>query len=161
TQQKSAAGTCVDDSGIGSVAWSTPSNALTSDNSYATANFSSNGQASHYLKCTNFGFSVPSGGTIEGIQVEWEVNASSGGTIIDNAVRLVKGGTIGTADKSSSTSWPGSDTFRSYGGSSDLWSTSLTPSDVNATNFGAALSATITGGNSKPANVDSARITVS
>ena len=116
---------------------------------------------SHYLKCTNFGFTIPSGGTIEGIQVEWEANASSGGTINDNAVRVVKGGTIGTADKSNTTAWQSSDTFRSYGGSSDLWSTTWAPSDINATNFGAAVSAIVNGGNSKPANVDSVRITVS
>src|SRR5439155_22295548 len=60
TQTQSAAGTCTDATGIGTVAWSTPANAKTSNDVYTTAAFASSGDASHFLKCTGFGFSLPS-----------------------------------------------------------------------------------------------------
>src|SRR5262245_15248784 len=99
TQTKSAAGTCADATGIGTVAWTNPSSAQTSDNTDATAGFLNNGDTSHYLKCTNFGFSIPTGSVIQGIQVEWEYKNASGGTVNDSAARIVKGGTIGTTDR--------------------------------------------------------------
>ena len=161
TQTQSAAGTCANATGIGTVAWTNPSRAQTSNDSYATAPFSSSGDASNYLKCTNFGFSVPTNSTIQGIKVEWEYSNTSGGTIQDNASRIVKGGTIGTTDKSTATAWPGTDTFVAYGSSADLWSDSWTPSDINSSGFGAALSASQNSGGSRTASVDSVRITVS
>src|SRR5439155_16464010 len=132
TQTQSAAGTCVDVTGTGTVAWTSPGNAQTSNDGYTTAAFANNGDASHFLKCTGFGFSVPSTASIRGIQVEWEYKNASGGTILDNAVRIVKGGTIGTADKASGTGWPSTDAFVAYGGAADLWSDSWTAADINA-----------------------------
>src|SRR5439155_6478346 len=120
-----------------------------------------NNVASHYLKCTGFSFSVPSTAVIQGIQVEWEYKNGSTGAIKDKAVRIVKGGTIGATDKASGSNWPATDTFTAYGGSADLWGNSWTPSDINSTNFGAALSAQQSSGTGSPtASVDSARITV-
>src|SRR5262249_45013077 len=82
-------------------------------------------------------------------------------TIVDNASRVVKGGTIGTTDKSSAGAWPTSDTFVAYGSIVDLWADTWAPTDVNATTFGAALSAKQTSNGNRTASVDSARITVS
>src|SRR5207244_11484794 len=86
-----------------SVAWANPSNAQTSDNVYATAASTANGQWSNFLKCTNFGFGIPSGGTIAGIQVEWQYKNPGCATVKDKAARIVTGGTIGAlaADRSS------------------------------------------------------------
>ncbi|PYT06302.1 MAG: hypothetical protein DMF49_11520, partial [Acidobacteria bacterium] len=159
TVTKSSAGTCVDATGIGTFTWSTPANAQASDNAYSTAAFSGNNDASHFLKCTGFGFSLPSNSLIQGIQVEWEYKNATSGTIIDNAIRVVKGGTIGTTDKKSSAGWPATDTFVSYGGSSDLWGDSWTASDINGSSFGAALSTVQASGGSHTASVDSVRIT--
>src|SRR5437867_1650485 len=99
TVTKSSAGSCVNATGIGTLAWTNPSRAQTSDNSAATAAFANNGDASNFLKCTGFGFALPATSLIQGIQVEWEYSNGSGGTITDKAVRIVKGGTIGAADK--------------------------------------------------------------
>src|SRR5206468_8365997 len=52
TQIQSAAGTCVSATGTGTIAWSNPSRAQTSDNSYATAALTGNNIASNFLKCT-------------------------------------------------------------------------------------------------------------
>src|SRR5438034_686501 len=163
TQTQSAAGTCVDDNTgtIGTVAWTSPNNATTSDNAYATVTPGGNNVASHYLKCTGLSFSVHSTAVIQGIQVEWEYKNGSTGTIKDKAVRIVKGGTIGATDKASGSNWPATDTFTAYGSSADLWGDSWTGSDINSANFGAALSAQqSTNSGSPTASVDSVKITV-
>lgn len=58
TETKSP-GTLADDAAVGTVAWSNPSNAASSNDSYATA--SGAGGTTHYLKATNFGFAIPAG----------------------------------------------------------------------------------------------------
>ncbi|CAI8743077.1 conserved protein of unknown function [Methylococcus capsulatus] len=147
------ASTAVSDSTLAGNAWSNPSNGTASDNSYATA--SSNG--TQYLKATGFGFSIPTGATIDGIVVEWERKASSS-TVKDKAVRIVKGGVVGATDKSAAGDWPTTDTFASYGSSSDLWGETWTAADINAANFGAAIATQSTF--VRTASVDAVRITV-
>ena len=53
--------------GIGTSAWGAPGNALANDNSYATVTV--NNATSNYLQTSNYGFNIPSGATINGIQV--------------------------------------------------------------------------------------------
>ncbi len=158
-----SASTGADDAGTGSVTWTSPENITTSDNIGAGAGLTSLNTTSHYLKATNFGFSIPSGATINGIVVEWERkdNDIMGANSKDNAVRIVKGGTIGATDKSSASTWPASDAYASYGSSSDLWGETWTVSDINASTFGAALSAiSVISANSAAPTVDHVRITV-
>src|SRR5262249_53338691 len=133
-------------------------NAQSSDTNSTTASL--NNASSNFLKCTGFGFSIPTGSTITGIQVEWQRNGSS---IVDNAVRIVKGDAIGSTDRSNSSAvtWPASDGFTSYGGGADLWGASWTAADINAANFGAALSGLNPSSGNKTASVNSLRITVS
>jgi len=57
-------GTWSDDSAVGSVAWSNPSNAAADDSGYASATGSAQ---THYLKGLNLGISIPSTATILGI----------------------------------------------------------------------------------------------
>jgi hypothetical protein len=59
----------------------------------------------------------------------------------DNAVRIVKGGSIGATDKSSVDAWPSTEASASYGGSSDLWGETWEASDINGSGFGLAISA--------------------
>lgn len=155
-------GTAANDSGIGSTDWTGPTNAQgTDDASVATGSFSA-GSPSHYLKCTNFGFSIPAGATIDGIQVEFYRDGLVG-SAIDNAVRIVKGGSISTTDKSSVVNWANSISGLrrdSYGGSSELWGETWTSTDINASTFGVAISAKATGGPPDNAEIDSVRITI-
>ncbi len=140
-------GTMADDNAVGTVAWSSVDNAKISDNSYASA---VNGVATittHYLKATNFGFSIPVDATIDGIEATIERQRSSGGvppdTIFDTAVKIVKSdGSIGSEDKSKAPEWTqSSDTIETYGGSSDLWSETWSDTDINDLDFGVVLSA--------------------
>ena len=63
---------------------------------------------------------------------------STNSNVIDYSVRLVKGGVISGTDKARAPAsvWPGSDTYISYGGSSDVWGLSLSASDINSSDFG-------------------------
>lgn len=112
----------------------------------------------HYLKATNFGFSIPTGAAISGIVVEIERKESAANVARDNRVRIVKGGTIGTTDKASASEWPTTDTYATYGSDVDLWGETWTVADINSSNFGVAISAMGLGGGT--ASIDHIRITV-
>lgn len=137
-------GTFANDNSFGSVAWSTPENAASSNDLFADLNIFG-GQTTQYLKVTNFGFSIPSGATIDGIVVSIERYASPNGTTRDSRVRLVKGGTVQATDKASGSAWPngsGASATANYGGAADLWSGTWTDSDINSSGFGVVLAAT-------------------
>lgn len=133
-------GTLADNNAVGTATWSDPSNAASSNNSYAS--LAIDGTTSHYLKATNFDFSaVPDGATIDGILVEIERHMS-GADITDSAVRIVKAdGTVGTTNKASGTGWVTTlNTYYSYGGASDVWGETWTASDIKDADFGVVLS---------------------
>ena len=144
-------GTMADDDAVGTVTWSDPDNAKASDDSYAAA-FSYGGEYSHYLKATNFGFSIPSGATIDGILVE--IQKWSSGMGIDENIKIVKSdGSIGSENKASEDSWTDTDSgtipYKSYGASDDDWSETWAYTDINDSDFGVVLSVNLQGyGNS-------------
>jgi hypothetical protein len=57
----------------------------------------------------------------------------------------VKGGVIGGTDKSTGALQPGTLSYVTYGGSSDLWGQTWTPADINASDFGLAFATQIGG----------------
>lgn len=143
SQGPTIAGSGSDDSTVGSVSWSNPGNVTADDASYATATLATGAnQTSHYLFFTGFGFSVPAGATIDGVVVDIKRKVSAGTTYKDNSVKLVKAGAVTGSDKSAAATWPTTEATATFGSSSDLWGATLGPSDVNASNFGFALSAT-------------------
>lgn len=76
---------------------------------------------------------------------------------LDHAVRLMKGGTISGSNLAAAGAWPTADAYATYGGATQLWGLTWLPSDITATNFGAALAARVQNGT---AAVDHMRITV-
>lgn len=125
--------------------WSSPNNITSSNNAHASKQFNSGGGTSDTLQATSFGFSIPSGATIDGIVVEIERYADSNFptlNITDNEIRLIKGGVISGTNKATATSWSTTESYFTYGGSSDLWGLSLTRTDVNASNFGVSIKVT-------------------
>ena len=153
------AGTGSDVSGIGTQAWSNPGNITSPDTTYATVDTSLGD--SHYLEASSFGFNVPTGATILGVELNITRHRSSGGVsgVVDTSVRLVKGGVISGTNEASATGWTTGDLTVTYGGSTDLWGLALTPADVNASNFGAVL-AVATNAVAGVASVDYMSITV-
>lgn len=122
--------------GIG-IDWSNPGNVTVSDNLRATASLL-DGESTDRVRPTNFGFSIPSGSTIEGIQVEVERCRSAGtGTLKLNLVQLRTGGADKGASKSGEnfTTACASEIYESFGGATDTWGSSWTAEQINATDF--------------------------
>jgi hypothetical protein len=87
--------------------------------------------------------------------------ASSSSSLQDRYVYLIKGGVTGTTNRgATSTNWPTSEAAASYGSTSDLWGTSWTPADINASNFGVALTVDNNNSSTRTANVDYINVTV-
>jgi len=154
-------GTVANDTSIGTIPWVNPGNAATSDNASATCTLFYD-EKGNYLKATNFGFAIPATATINGILVEFEKDIEQGSqwAIYDHAVRIVKGGVIGSTDRSLVSNWPYSDTYVSHGSDSDLWGETWTPADINSNAFGVAISPTEKYISEEIARIDHIRITV-
>jgi len=130
-------GAVVSDGSFGTSPWTNPGNAITSDNTYAVT--APGGLPTQYLKATNFGFNIPAPAEILGIEVDLERRCTAA-TVFDVRARIVKGGTVGTAERALGGTWPTVDTVVTYGTPSDLWGETWTPADINGAGFGFALS---------------------
>lgn len=136
------AGTGADNATVGTRTWINTGNITANDGTYTNTSVAvnSNTNGSHYLKATNFGFSIPSGATIDGITVVFRRMATPI-PAKDSQVKIVKGGTIGSTSLHSGTNWDGT-AFRSdtYGGATNLWGETWTHTDINSSTFGVVLS---------------------
>src|SRR5580692_2602179 len=136
---------------VGTLAWTGTGNTATLNGSYATAQqlVSTLGTVTtEYLAVSNFGFSIPATNTICGISATiYRANTSLislGGSVSDNSVRLTTAGALTGSDEASGTNWPNTTiTAANYGGSLDLWGTTVLPTDINNAGFGIAVSANI------------------
>lgn len=154
------------DAGNGGIrGWTTPSNAQTSDDVRATATIALESvELTHWLKVTDFtSFAIPSGATIDGIQVEVEKSVGSVGlSATAEDLRTVQGGIVGGTNLGVTSGWGTVDAYTVYGGATQLWGRSWTADDINAAGFGAVIAPT--GDNTAPTGstfqVDHVRITV-
>jgi len=124
--------------------WINFSDAASSNNTYTASTLEGNIGYSKYLKVVNLGFSIPSGSTITGIEVNLEKFAlyNTGSSYAkDSQLKLYKGGVLGGSDLANTGSnWSTTESVITYGGSSNLWGESWTYSDINATDFGVGFS---------------------
>jgi hypothetical protein len=123
--------------GVGT-GWTSPGNVVSSNGSDASDSISLNSQSAN-LDATGFGFSIPATATIVGIYAEIERSASNSSSLDDEDVVLLKAGVASTSDYANANDWPTWDDVEDYGGSSDLWGTTWTPAQINASNFGLRL----------------------
>ena len=123
--------------------WSTPTNIYTSNNAYADVILegAENWEYSHWLRATDFGFSIPTGAIINGIKVEIEKKSDAPYDIHDESVKIVDEGYEAGTEHKLLGDWTGTDTYYVYGGSTDLWGTSWSDSEINAESFGLYISA--------------------
>lgn len=149
TEGPRSGGTFASDAGVGTVAWTSPGNAVASDDSRATAALTAVGTVqSHYLKCTNFGFSaIPDGATVDGIEVVVEASATStSGTPQFLRVRLVKGGVISSSTALDNTNTvTTTDASYTSGGPTNLGGETWAATDIKSSGFGVAVSMRKTG----------------
>lgn len=170
-------------SGGNAYRWVNRTNAQSSNNIYAILSYSDgsfNAQAApvsltsqtvNYFVITGLSSTIPSGATVNGVTIKIErYNSNSSGdfptTIVDSAIYLTKdGSTIVGNNKSTGATWQSSDnnTTVDFGGASDLWGTTLTAAEVNASTFGVMISPALTFNNSEngsAANIDQVTITI-
>ncbi len=133
--------------------WDSPSNASTVNSTpaqhYLADEFPGEGypfqRISETLQLRNFSASIPTGATIDGIEVSIHRTSSdpygNDAGVFDYTVQLVIAGTpSGTNKADTATKWPVNDgstfTEKLYGSSTDKWGLTPTESQINATDFG-------------------------
>lgn len=146
--------------GGGTGAWTSPTNIGAADSVFAAVVLNTASNAfSDDLIGTSFGFAIAGTDTINGILLEINYKSSLSGPTEQN-VRLLKAGTATVTDRSTSATLPTASTTVSYGGAADLWGTTWTPSDINASNFGALAVYSTTVSLNRTISIDFFRITV-
>ena len=152
-------GTAADVSLAGaSLTWSNPNGALAAGGTTASTGtlLSITSGTSDYLELTNFGFNIPTGSTINGIEVDVTHQVTGltliellgiSGSVDDNIVQLTGPG-VSSVNKASGAAWPfASAGTAAYGSSSDDWGpTAWTAAMVNSPSFGVDISANAHGG---------------
>lgn len=95
-----------------------------------------------FLKCTNFGFSLPADVTIVGVEVIIQKKTSVAGDVEDYGVYLYNSDGTPTGDnKKNATAWNDTETSVTYGASNDTWDRSLTKTIVESSSFGVIIAA--------------------
>ena len=153
------------------MAWSNPGNATSSDDRYIIVTSEAaydSGNISDELAFSGFVFALPTGAVIVGIVAEVENYSSDGSNISMSDINLTKAhgnqignnygyGTAGTPV------WPkttDTNTYESFGTSTtDMWGTTWSEAEVEASGFGVALCAR-SGSANAAAQIDHVRITV-
>lgn len=94
------------------------------------------GTATNDTSIGSFAWSNPSNAKIsDGV---FATASTAGSTPSINSVKIVKGGTIGGNELSDGSNLDTTLTYKSFGGSSELWGLSWTSADINSSGFGVA-----------------------
>lgn len=164
-----APSTITNNSSTGSLSWSNLLNGTSSNNSYISCGSLLGILASaqtNYIQSSGYGFAIPATATVCGIEVRVERNAAGlliGSSITDKNVFLMKAGAQVGTNHASGSGWSGSDVVAVYGNNADLWGTTWTPAQINASNFGVLFSAQMNAGLASlflTANIDAITVTV-
>jgi hypothetical protein len=134
-------GTAVDEHTYGMQEWTTPENVKDVDETDYAQVQSDISRVSHCLRCTNFGFSVPTAATVKGIEVTmhgYGYDDYPNNYPYDIWQFIVKDDVIKTdVNKANATHWEYEPhETRVYGGPTDLWGQTWTPADINLSTFG-------------------------
>ena len=153
----------VTDISWGSYSWINPSNAIwNTTTTSATNTMSIWSSSSNKLSLTNFNFeNLPIWSTIDGIQVDIERNVSNI-KVQDTIVQLTKNGTtVIWTNNALVANGPTTKTITTYGGTTNLWWTTLTYAELKSSNFWVILQYNNTANWSQSVNVYRVKITVS
>ena len=146
--------------GVEEMPWLIPGNITADDGSEAAISSYDSDECEQTLRSHTYGFTIPGGATIDGIElIVGRRNSSGGGSVSDNVIQLAKAGVAVGSNKSTGVTWPTSEASITYGSPTDLWGTTWTPAEINAGGFGATLNPLNTG-NAEDAEVDYHRIIV-
>jgi hypothetical protein len=145
-----------------SAQWGSYSNLYAADGALANNSIFSY-SVSAIIMAEGFGFSIPTGATITGVQVDVVGKASVAGYVsIPVAFNsLIKNGSPTGTGYLNSTTWTTSLATYTLGGPSSMWGTTLTPADVNSSNFGFAIKVYNGSSSALTAYIDYIKMTVS
>ena len=115
--------TATNDTGIGTTAWTIVS--------VTNCSCPVDKTTSNYLEMTGYGFALPTGATIAGIEATITCGGIAGGTLYAQVMK--SNSVVGTAKSVS----PYAST--TFGDASDLWGTGWTEAEVEASGFGVAI----------------------
>lgn len=137
-------------SGVDQTDWTNPANALTENGSYATQTGSPGCRTAYY----GFGFSIPTGATIRGIETRMKGFTNTADPARKFSTALTKQSGLGTGGKTDLATYgsqidsaqaPTANEFRAMGSTTELWGTTWTPAEINASSFGSFASNTSAG----------------
>ena len=151
------AGTGANNTDVGTEAWVNPGNVTADDGSNANGNAASKNEQMNFLVGSNFGFNIPAGSTIDGIEARMgDVSDNNGVATITHAIIYKDNSTPGSDLETGSTSVTSTPTSYDYGSSTQLWGLTWTAAEINSSNFQLRLSmnAGSTGGSAGNPNVD-------
>lgn len=123
--------------GAGTAAtWIDPGNVVDTDGKMATATLDSAAE-SQELRLTGFGFQLPPGAQIKGIEIDLRRQAI--GTVYDGGVTLLVEGQTPLV-KYYQPTWPTKIVgVHAYGALGELWNTNITAADINKPSFGTSI----------------------
>lgn len=141
--------------------WTNPQNVELADGTPAigSANGNDCGDTSD-LYTTGFGFSVPPTAVINGITVQINRRAQDTASVGDFNVMLLSGGIQVGSNLAVGGNYSTATTTASYGGVSNLWGTTWTPTQINSSTFGSDYAISINTSGSHNTYVDFIQITV-
>lgn len=133
----------------GDQSWLDPESANGNDLSGAATVSLGTSEYSEYLVLYDSQFNtIPVGATVNGIEIYMARDKASGaGDATETEIYLTKDGTNPVGDNKASSIWGASPDSETKGGSSDLWGTTWTRSEVKSTTFGVMIKIQAVSGN--------------
>ncbi|MCP4997178.1 MAG: hypothetical protein GY933_00165 [Hyphomicrobiales bacterium] len=142
-------GTGASDGTVGTVEWDDPGNITADDASEAWLDGPAKDAQSEYIKGSNFGLSVPTGATIDGIETRAQLHDANGVAPVAYITHAqVEHPSTGFGDdqEAGTTALTGTAADYDYGGSSELHGETWTAANVNDSSFAVAYSINVGNG---------------
>jgi hypothetical protein len=147
----------------GTIVWDNPTRAQTFDVQYASATLTGAlGTDSALLNSTNYGFTIPSGSTINGITVMCRKLCDFNSEVRDSKAYLLKNyAPVGSNLIDTGAGWTTSAIWYNYSNMTGLWGTTWTAEEINGAGFGFGVSTEVyAGGGDDLPQVDVCQIMV-
>jgi hypothetical protein len=141
-------GTGANVTGIGTEAWASPGNITADDGSNASGAAAAKSEQMNYLVGSNFGFAIPAGSTIDGIEARlqaFDLDVLGVGVAVAGITHVIiykDNSTPGSDLEAGTTAVTLSPANYTYGSSSQLWGLTWTAAEINSSNFQLRISMT-------------------
>lgn len=135
----------------GNESWSNANFVYANDLFYANSSatiLAFNADTSHYMISEDYNFNIPSGATIQGVEVtviKSAANVFGFFNVRDETISLVLDSNLFGSNKANTSNWTLLDQVVTYGGPADTWGLTLTPAIINDPTFGVSVSAQFDG----------------